>query len=250
MLSKEPQLAPAPVIVRYLAVFQRALIAIQDYTRNGDKPGMLLGGWLADALHNVPAMLWHSSHASEHTPEAMDIWMNSFPDMLIKRAAPARLVEDSRRIVSAEGAAHELGLREDLTDLELASLPKMREYLNMIYEACVLMRGMRNYGTPPFTPLEAQENVRNVTPGVNEQMSNRLVYTPWSGLEYAWTEDAQTHAVFNGRMATLLQPVPQALVHWVQFDRAQWVRTVLEAIADLPDDHQQWWRSFFIPQAS
>jgi len=32
MFTKDPQLAPAPVLVRYLACFSRTFAAIEDYT--------------------------------------------------------------------------------------------------------------------------------------------------------------------------------------------------------------------------
>ena len=63
MLPADAQFAPTILLARYLAIFQRFFAVVTNSTQNGDKPGMHLGGWLANALHNVPAMLWHRDNS-------------------------------------------------------------------------------------------------------------------------------------------------------------------------------------------
>lgn len=66
------QPAPAQELVRFLAVFHRFLTATEGYSTRADRSGVLLGGWLADALHNVPFLLRHYSLDAWHSPAKMD----------------------------------------------------------------------------------------------------------------------------------------------------------------------------------
>jgi hypothetical protein len=202
MLAEQPLLAPAPVLVGHLAVFRRALVAIDGYTRIGDKEGMLLGGYLANALHNVPSMLWNCRADEWFSPEKMEEFLNEFPAFAEEKGAPERLVADCQRILSPEGAARELGLRDDLSDLDLAPLPKMRVYLDVLYWACLSMRLMRNHGHRPMPAFR--------------------------DLPQVWTDRAEEQATFNGRVAAALEPVPSALVRWGNFDEARFRRHSFE----------------------
>ncbi len=227
MLAVDLQLAPTPTLVRYLAVFQRFLDAVVDYTHDGDKLGMLLGGWLADALHNVPGMLWHCDPNAWHNPAGMDAWMNEFPERMREKSAPERLVADSRRILSAESGTQALGLRDDVADLDLAPLPKMCIYLNLLYDACLSMRFLRNVR-------------RRSSPAI------------WQGVEQAWSEmaeqaDAQAH--FNGVIASVLRPVPAALVRWGSFDAEQFYNEALKAADLFPQKDRETWISYFMAMA-
>jgi hypothetical protein len=220
------------VLVRYLAVFHRFLAAIVEYTDKDDKAGMFLGGWLADALHNVPSMLWFTEAGAYHNPTNMDIWVEVFPGKIQSRAAPERLVEESKDILSAEGGAQELGLADDLADLDFAVLPRLRVYLDMLYRACLSMRRMLNYGTRPSVVRQALENVLDLYHlSVTGEVYRPYTYTPWKGLERAWTAEAQVQADANRRIAEVLLPVPQALVRWSAFDEAEFRSTVQDAAA-------------------
>ena len=207
-MHKDPQIAPPAAFLRYIAVFHRAFVAIDDYTRRGDRPGMLLGGWLADALHNVPSLLWHYSPDGWHSPQNTDAWLTAFPGKMQRRGAPEDVVRDSERIVAHGGEAHELGIRDDLGDFDLAPTESLDTYLETIYLAFLSMRVMRNYGARP--------------------------HATWQGLEQVWTERADAQAAFNGLMASVLLPVPSGLVRWGQFDKAAFRHAALASNCGFP----------------
>ena len=247
MLAHDPQLAPDAVLVRYLALFHRFLSAVVEYTWDGDKPGILMGGYLADALHNVPSMLWYTGEDAYYTPVIMNRRMENFPEQIWERAAPERLVEDSRHILSAEGGARELGLCNDLADLHLAPLPRMRIYLNLLYRACLSMRLMINHGTRPSPVRQMVENALDtyhlfVTGKVYS--GRQYPYTPWKGLEHAWTKEAQVQANANRQVAEVLLLVPHALVQWPRFDEAQFRTLVREADAVKLEQERGVWNVF------
>ena len=218
MLPVEPKPAPTIVFVRYMATFQRFFTAVRDYTHQGDKAGMLLGGYLADALHNVPAMLWHCDPQGWFNPTSMEEWMQEFAEELWEKAAPPRLIDESRRILSPVGAIQELQLRDDLTDVSLAPLLQMRVYLDWLSDACLSMRFMRNCGSRPPTV--------------------------WRDLEQAWldkTEQAEGQATFNEVWASVLLPVPHAFVHWDSFDEEQFHIDALCIVDRLPPADRDAW---------
>lgn len=87
-----PKPAPPEEMVRYLAAFRRAFSAIAAYTEKRDRAGLLLGGYLADALHNVPSMLWHCDESEWHNPRDMRAWLEyEFFDRLRSLSAPPAL---------------------------------------------------------------------------------------------------------------------------------------------------------------
>lgn len=224
MLDREPLLAPDAVSIRFLAAFHRFFTATLDYTRAQDKAGMLLVGGLADTLHNVPAMLWHrDSSDAWRTPEGMEAWMADFPEYIRKQYAPERLIADSKRILSAENGAQTLGLRSDLANLDLCPASEMRPYLNLLYDTCLSMRTMRNYGHRPPAIHDVLDSARDL---YELCITGRMTYarrtlTPWRKLDSVWTQEAQAQAEANARIAEALLPVPMALVRWSNFDAAQ-----------------------------
>lgn len=74
-MEATPKLAPPEALVRYLAPFRRAFAAVATYARRRDRGGLLLGGYVADALHNVPAVLWRYDESAWHAPAAMRDWL-------------------------------------------------------------------------------------------------------------------------------------------------------------------------------
>lgn len=222
MLSQEPQLAPAPLLACYLARFRRFFAAVIDYTQQGDKAGMLLGGHLADALHNVPTLLWHCDAADWFNPVDMEAHIQDFAEMLMEKDAPERIVANSRRILSAEYGAQELGLRPDLADADIAPLPEMRLYLSRLRDACLMMRFMRNCGSHPSSP--------------------------WNGLEQSWAlkaERAEAQAAFNQATALALLPVPAALLQWKRFDEPAFHNGVAAAACLLPEADRAEWVAYY-----
>ena len=248
MLNREPLLAPAPVLLRCLAVFHRFFTAVEDYSRADDKAGMLLIGYLADALHNVPGMLWHCDKADVwRTPDSMDAWMLDFPDHIRKKAAPERIIADGERILSAENSAQTLGARAgvaDIVDLDLCPLREMRLYLDLIYHACLSMRMMRNYGRRPSVIHNVMDEWRDAYDFLvlNKTTYPARVHTPWRELEKAWTQDAQAQADVNRALAQILLSLPTAMVHRSSFDPAQFRVNLLAHIERPGSPHAAWTR--------
>jgi len=218
MFPAESKLAPPFLLVRYLAVFQRFFAVVIDYTQAGDKAGMLLAGYLANALHNVPRMLWHCDPQDWLSPTDMGVWMAEFSQGLAERDAPQHLIVDSKRILSAVGTAQEFQLRDDLVDMDLAPLPKMCVYLDWLYSAFLYIRSFRNYGS--------------------YQLSS------WRDLEKTWSDNAEAAermANFCAVIASVLLPVPRALVQWKQFDEASFLDQVIRAAERLPAEDREAW---------
>ena len=105
--------APIPEQIHYLAIFRRAFVAIEAFGDHEDVLGMLMAGHLADALHNVPSMLWAYEVDGMHSPASIASWLKMFPAQLRTMGAPARAVEECRRILSGADDARDLGLASD-----------------------------------------------------------------------------------------------------------------------------------------
>lgn len=224
MFPSDAALAPIDRMVRYLAVFQRFFCAVIHYSETGDRAGVLLGGRLADALHNVPAMLRHCEANSVYSPDYMDAWMQEFPRAISRMAAPTRIIRDARAVLSPERAALDLQLRTDLTDVDLAPVRSMGVYLQWLCEACVYMRLMQNYGARSLLA--------------------------WKDLDAAWSLAAEAQAEYNRSMASVLLPVPNALVHWQSFDEDRFFREALNDAEKLPDDRRSEWKTFLNEKAA
>jgi hypothetical protein len=224
MLPENIELAPASELVRYLAIFQRAFVAIENYTRTEDKAGMLLGGWIADALHNVPGLLINYSPDAWYNPVRMDEWMHDFPEEMEERELPPHLVRDCRAIFARAGTAQELQLQDDLSDIDIAPPPKMRGYLTILYHACLGMRLIRRYG--------------------------HRSHTPWKGLESLWTDEADERAEDNSLTVQMLCPLPKGLVHWSQFDEARFRQAGLNLVSHRSLEEQEAWANFLDPEAA
>ena len=184
----ERKIAPASEWIRYLTIFRRAFAAMRDYSEQRDREGMVLGLWIADALHHVSSMLCHYDPVSWHTPEEIGNWMRTFPQVVRRYGAPASIITDCDYIFSPENALAELKLKEDLSDLNLAPDETLERYLDLFYQACLWIR---------LRPASLQ---------------------PWSKLEQIWTEEKETLALAGGRLCSTLYPVPEGLVHWNEFD--------------------------------
>jgi hypothetical protein len=245
MLPYDPQLAPADVLVRYLAVFHRLLTAVIHYTVADDKPGMLLVGWLAQRLREVPEMLWYCDADYYHSPSVVSRGLEGSPESIRYLAAPERLVTDCRRILFAEGGARELGLCDDFADLNLAPLPKMWIYLDLLYQACQSMSLIDKYGARPSAIRRAMDRLLVAYHArVTGKLFCRYTHKPWKGLERVWTAKAQAKADANRRIAEVLLPIPTALVRWSQFDEARFRNAAMDA-ADASEHNRLVWNVFF-----
>lgn len=220
------QPAPLPEWVYYLAVFHRAFVAIRDYGEQQDRDGMLMGGFLADALHNVPNLLYRYGHDVVYTPKHMPELLNAFPNTIEAIGGSFRLVEDARRIVSRDGAASELGLRPDTQNDVLAPPDAQNRYLNLLYTACLFMRTATNFNH----------------------------WHRWDGSFPAWREMPWVRSAAlkrkgqrNGLLAGALEPIPAALVRWHEFDEPSFWQERQSRIDSLPEHSQRLWRDFFTP---
>ena len=207
MFPIEPDPAPINEYVRYLAIFQRTFAARIDYTQKGDIEGVWLSGWLEDTLHNVPAMLWNCSHDDWYAPKKMNEWIQTFPVIVREWQVPKRLVEETERILSLENGTVELGLREDLADIDLAPFPELHDCLEMLYDGCIYMRRRRM----------------------------------WKDLERYRSVEEKEHIEYCRKLSTVLLPLPKGLLHWSQFDKEVFNKTGMELIGE---DWASYWSKF------
>jgi hypothetical protein len=206
------QPAPPSEWVYYLAVFRRALDAIWHYGEQRYPDGMLLGGYLADALHNVPAVLWHYEPGSWHDPDEMRRWVQNYPRYLQKMHAPVEITAAATVVVSLEETVRELGLEEDLSNWDLAPQDVQEKLLDMLYNSCLTMRGIMGFGRP------SRQNGE---------------YQPWHHLSRIWNDVAMEEGTFNGLLAQALRDIPCALV------------AAFMSMDSIPERYHDWWRITF-----
>jgi hypothetical protein len=244
MLAPDAQLASADVIVRYLAIYQRFLTAVIQYTEKGDKPGMLLGAWMAVELKQTLKMLWHCDDYNR-SPPVVNRYVDKFPKGLPSLGAPERLVSDYERILSAERGAAELGLRDDLSNLDLAPLPKMRACLELLYYLDWPMYELMRYAPKQSRLSRAWGKVRVAWYSLfSDKAYSAFRFRPWKGLERVWRAETQAAADVNRRIAEVVLPVPKAMVRWSDFDDEQFHNTVIAAIIHASERERWLWNGF------
>lgn len=191
-------LAPPEEIVRYLAVFERCFRFIRAAGMHRNRDRMLLGGHLADALHNVPALLCSFNTDEWNRGERFRSYLRGVDQVPRSHNAPPEVVKNCRSLMEPEARPGELGLSTDLTGWDLAPPEKLAGYLEVLYEACLSLRIMRNYGYP-------QENRTD---------------TLWLTTDENWRPEGDDRGIECGWLAALYLPIPPALVHWRAFDEA------------------------------
>jgi len=138
-MQRDNPIAPLPVMVRYLAIFRRTFAFTADSADPSTPERVLLGGYLADALHNVPDMLWrYNEEASYQTPRDLEVWITQgTPHRLLDHGASESVLAECRRIVgiSPAAAAEELHLHSDLANVDLAPRERLSGYLKVFYRA-------------------------------------------------------------------------------------------------------------------
>lgn len=135
--------APPEIWVYHLAVFRRAFRVIAQYADEDYHAGMLLGGHFADALHNVPSLLWsfRAIKYGNYSPEPIKRFLLQHASTFSRRPAVCkRLAQDISDIYQREGAANELSLSDDLSDLQMPLKIVQHHYLDMLYATCVITR--------------------------------------------------------------------------------------------------------------
>lgn len=230
-MPNEMKLAPIPEIVRYLAVFHRAFTVIANYKdKNPDEA--LLGGYLADALHNVPTVLWNYDEANWDKPSETDHWISlGLPHMVAGYGAPEPIVALCSQVVTKKGVAAELGLSDDLSNLDLSPPDALSRYTVVIHLLCLTLRMVRNDGNYTIVSLPGQER--------------RL--TPWRDLAALWTSEADEYSLYCAYLAQTFLPVFPALVRWKTFDEDVWLQEASLAKTLVPEPFHDGWEEQFKP---
>jgi hypothetical protein len=188
------RLAPPSEIVRYLAVFERCFRFIHTAGVHRDRDAMLLGGHLANELHNVPALLCRFDLDDWHRGDRFQAELRLGYRIPEYHGAPPATVQACRRLLAPEWQPGELGLEADLSALDLAPPEKLVKYLERLYDACIHLRIIRNYGFPP--PDEEYTGTFWITSDAN------------------WVPDGDQRGVDNGVLAERCVWIPKALVSW------------------------------------
>ena len=214
-----PKPAPPEEMVRYLAPLRRALGSVVAHAAKRDRAGLLLDGYVADALHNVPSMLWHYDEASWHRPSRMRLWLErGFPETLRRMAAPPGLVEEAQRIVAQAGASDVLGLPGGPEQVRLPPLDRLRVCLERLYRACVTIRGLRNMGAWP-----------------------ERGWPPWIGLDEQVTAEDDEFGAACDEIARAFVPLPAAVVSWPTFEEQAFEHELLAHSELGPARWRGWW---------
>jgi hypothetical protein len=225
--------APATEMVRYLALFHRAFGVIAAYKENRNPNEALLGGYLADALHNVPGILQDYDEQRWHSTGDIEKWVRrGLPQMVAGYGAPEAIITLCSRVISPEGTAAELGLSNDLSNLDMAPQEALDHYLTLLYSECLEVRTLRNHGNKGDMSLPPQERQ----------------YIPWHDLEIIWTEEANEGSLLCAYSAQALLPVIAGLVRWNIFDEQAWQRETKRLREFLPERFRKRWESQFRPR--
>lgn len=185
-MPTEVNIIATPELIRYLALFHRFFATMRAYVRDQDEDGIVLITLIADALHNVPDMLWRRN--SKDDTERMADWIKGYPLGLRNSAPPARILTTCDAIISLEGVAAELGLTDDLSNLDLAPPEAIAAHVDLFYHACLEIRWRHRH--------------------------------PWSTGNAHWEERREGTKLAMEKLAEILADVPTGLVHWHQFDEA------------------------------
>lgn len=212
-------LSPVSEFVRYLAIFHRAFAAIERYGCEEDWEGAYCSGWLANALHNAPDVALNYHADQWYTPARINEIFTTFPSDMAEREVSDRLIRDYQHIFSAPGAAAELGLLDDLSDLSLPPLQKARHYADFLRMTFVLIRLIRNQG------------------GSKSQA--------WNIVQEEWSERACEIARANARLARAILPLPAGLAHWATFDEVAFFDHAITLASELPEADRPQWLQYF-----
>jgi hypothetical protein len=218
------QPAPLSEWVYYLAVFRRALLSIQEYAEQRDSDRMLLGGYLADALHNVPALLWHYEDGGWHDPARIRGWIQNYPQHLQKLHAPIEVVAGAVFVVSPDNDARRLGLENDFSNHNIPPTETQELLLDMLYASCLWMRGIRGFG---------------------RATRHNAAHHPWHRLYKMWNEEAMEFGTFNGLLAEAQRDIPCALLRWQDYGVTALTDPTLWLMDSVPERYRDWWQKHF-----
>lgn len=226
------RLAAAPEMVRYLALFHRAFGVTAGYKEDRNPNEALLGGYLANALHNLPGILRNYDEDRWNNPGDIERWAKrGMPKMIAGYGAPEAVISLCSRVVSPEGTAAELGLSDDLSDLNLAPSDAFDYYLTQFYYTFLTVRMLRNHGNKGDTSLPSQGRR----------------YSPWHDLRQNWTDRADEKAMLCACIAQALLPVIAGLVRWNTFEEDLWLQEARLAKASVPERFHNAWEAQLKP---
>ena len=230
--NREKTPAPAPEMVRYLAMLHRAFKVTASYKETRNPEEALLGGELANALHNVPSLLRNYSESAWQKPSEVNNWIRTiFPQHIANLGAPEEIITLCGRVISRERTAEELGLQDDLLDLSLAPPDVLNRYLNLLVDTCVSVRRLSSFGNWKA----------DVPPG-------KIYPQIWRDLKSIMTDESDELGLYCAHLAETVLPVIPALVRWESFDEAAFQKSVTATKALIPERFQKYWDSQFTPR--
>jgi len=219
----EINIAPTDELIRFLCLFRRWLNYFERCIKLDDNDGTLLCIWIADAVHNVPLRLcyYDPDPTDFYSLARQTIWVNSFPQAIRDDGAPDRIVQDCESIFSTDDVYKELGLDEDLSNLNLAPPDKIEDFINLVYNFCITVR----FSLP-------------TKPTLGNYLLNRLKHfwriICFKGLlrwhhyrvyERFREKRYPEYSVWIVEQAGSLQQAATGLVHWDNFDEDELLRT-------------------------
>ena len=206
-------IAPTLELIRYLCLFHRVFEAMQMFMKAQDEDGIVLMAWIADAIHNVPAMLWRYDAtfdpACRGWAKSTADWMIAFPQVVGECMPPAHIMAACEAIFSDQNTAAELGLSDDFHDLDLAPPEKLATYIDLCYHACLAIRW------------------------------RQIARTPWRQKDPHWSDQQAYTMSLMGKIAELLVLLPYGLTHWHDVDE--------EAFTQAARQHWENWPAGFGP---
>jgi hypothetical protein len=217
-------IAPRHILSDFLAIFHRAFTAIDEYGTAEDQLGIHFGGWLADALHNVPGMLRDCRPIHEwHSPDALKDWLAlGFLESLLEFNAPERILREAKCITSFERFDDESEFAISNPHFCIAPKCEFEWYTDKLADACIRIRTIRYHWDTPTGLL-------------------------WGELEPSRAEEAIRQGIYNALIARLLLPVPKLLLTWSEAQENAFQGLAIEVLRAMPKQFQDpFWRNWII----
>lgn len=214
------QPAPPDEMVRYLAILRRVLVSIENHGKYHSIRHIVFAGYLADAFHSVPTVLWHWNEEGGLSPSELHVAITQgLPHGIEREGGTPGMIDEVKALVTPANDAALLGLRDDLSDYALAPQADRERYLDLLQNYFIAARLLRNYGRSRF---QTEPPLKN--PTVLDTAKPRA-----DGRE-------------KSLIACFLREIPSAIVAWPRFDESAFRGSVEECLSVLPEGEYGWLR--------
>jgi hypothetical protein len=181
-------IAPPDVLIRFLAAFSRFFRESQKFLETKDHGGIVLTGYAANALHNVPG------HLRRYKEDWKDNWFpfdETYARRLRAKGASERLIAVWDEIFTPMQDSAELCRNAELSNWDIAPPAVFDTFMGLFRDACLAMRFLRNLSSEPVE---------------------------WQTPDASVIREGERAIIASTQIARAFAPLPTALLHWSSFD--------------------------------